>query len=220
MFVQSRLKTLEVVHETTDLNTKPFMLVQDGTYISLAGFDQLKRLTVPFGRIGRQPVKTTDNFGPSRDHEIGFSDPRTVLPKSLESVCFLISGYFRIDDVIWFRRLQQAVPNLQQMELQFTMNLNSATYDICLNRPIAQQMLAIIRGWKRSDIVLMTTFGNAKLNIGVSKDMVQATPTNPLPGQFAGTIERFLATSLEHLEQNTDLMEDLGFDQHSIIGEF
>jgi len=72
-------------------------------------------------------------------------------------------------------------------------------------------MLVVLRNWESSSLTMVTIFGNIKITETCLKPRVPREPRTLSPGNLIAAIELCLATNMEQLEQNMELMEALGY---------
>jgi hypothetical protein len=221
--LQSRLESLEIqpnamrplgVQSVSQRNGA--VEVVKAEYISLAGFDRLKRLVVPFERIAYEPKD--QGVGPHLDFFPPVwqrSDPDTVLPKTLESITFCISRDFTMQDMAWLDKVPKLLPKMKELEFRFHLNLLSAAWSNASISFNAEHLVNLLRKWQ-SNVHVLTTFGSNTF-AGYRK-MGGDVWTAPWRGDLVAAIERCLATSHDTLEQDAELMDALGYQKRSGMG--
>lgn len=212
--VQSRLQNLEIEEEKDIMH--PIPLFQPRLWgatpkhksllnIQLVRFTQLKRLVVPLYRISRRYEGLAYLHDPS---VWGHSNPTEVLPKTLETIILQMDRRVVAGDFLWVADTPNAVPTLQNLELRFPLNRLSTAWGIASVPHIAQQILGALRPLE-SNLVFFTSFGNEKF-AGLRRLRSDEIP-GPSPGDLVVAIERCLATSMEQLERDAELMNALGY---------
>lgn len=213
--LESRLSELIVIYEDAEVTSYQLSsgiyrqeLVRPALYLSLSSYGQLKRLVVPYQKIGWQTsaLSTSTSFEQS--------DPAQVLPQSLQFIRLIMDG--RRLRVARFDKLfdPTVLPNILQVELQFSHNMLSSAWEISMSFVYRKEVLPGLQRWRALRASLITTFGNIKFTdawTGVRRQR----PSQHTAGDLTQAIEKCLATSHTEIEKDSEVLIALGYEARS-----
>jgi hypothetical protein len=132
------------------------------------------------------------------------------LPPSLESV-HIVFGTVS-PDVRWLDRLilnEVGFPKLREVQLLFKQNLLSAAWNLCCYPD--SRLLATLRGWQASRVDLTTRFGIARFTDVAIMETKRDTPAPYIAGDIIPAVEKCLATTLDQLKDEPEMLAALGY---------
>ncbi|KAF2123376.1 hypothetical protein P153DRAFT_362076 [Dothidotthia symphoricarpi CBS 119687] len=216
--LEARLEDLEVIYEQPIYNLSGTRLLSINDVscleqLNLRRFKHLKHVVIPFAYLADEGMRQASldyYFFPS----IHGTDFSTILPPSLESVMFSFDDTHKMMDTLWFDNLilsTTVFPCLERVGFQFELNVLSTAWLLCSrNSRFGQQQLDGFRKWSASKVAVRTTFGAAKFADSF-RGKARVKSDVYVEGDIIEAIERSLATTHLQLEQDPELMEELGY---------
>ena len=205
--LQSRLEEITVEADYANFLLPPGLIMS----LSLADCSSLKRLVVPYESLF-QWIQTNRGYWwqPRGYHpEI---EPSRVLPPSLESVHLGFGIGRRTFPVTqWLDRLiadDVILPKLRQVQLQYSHNVISTAWGMCVLPNHANNYPASLQRWQASRVKLTTTFGTQKFREDEGERQKSEQYTL---GDLASAIKKCLTTTHDQLEKEPEMMAALGY---------
>jgi hypothetical protein len=211
--LQGRLEEINVQLDYSG-NQLPISLIMS---LNLSECSNLKRLVMPYESLFTKPWNQSVNVILPTRHDYR-TEPYHMFPPSLESVHMLF-GKFGADfpDVQWLDKLMADdvhFPELSKIHLQCEYNILSTAWRLCRWPYRARKLPAALRRWQTSRINLTTAFGIEKLHHQDERH----TTEQYITGDFVAAIDKGLATTLDQLENEPDMLAALGYVARSTYG--
>lgn len=206
--LQARLEEVNVDPDHPDAFPATSLVMS----LHLSECSKLKRLVIPYRTLFKRPGdRLLSEFTPCRlvEHRY-YTEPHRILPPSLESV-HIIFGTVS-PDVRWLDRLilnEVGFPKLREVQLLFKQNLLSAAWNLCCYPD--SRLLATLRGWQASRVDLTTRFGIARFTDVAIMETKRDTPAPYIAGDIIPAVEKCLATTLDQLKDEPEMLAALGY---------